>query len=385
MTIILYEERPEQLYPLTNLVAQFSVRVGMRTAAEHAALFFRGRETGNVGRAMFGFKPVRPRAPVVYLSSRLLATAEFALPQTDTLLQVGADKAGFVKTAPPFPATLEQIGDALTTVKGSTQVPGILVNHPWELIAHNAEIAGIQFIRRGRKTSAACRADVRGNRKNLFIEKGARVHKQVYIDLTEGPVYIDGGAEILPFTSIVGPSYIGRDTVIDRAKITGSSIGPQCRIGGEVEACIFQGYSNKYHEGYIGHSFIGEWVNLGALTTNSDLKNNYGPVRVKLGGREVDTGMTKFGCLIGDHAKLGIGTLIPTGAVVGSFVNFAAGGMMDKHTADFTWVDSSRHEMYDLDKAITTARQVMRRRDVTMSGEYEKMIRALHGRFRCRD
>ncbi|MBE0433399.1 hypothetical protein IBX73_08040 [candidate division WOR-3 bacterium] len=385
MTIIIYEERPEQLYPLTNLVAQFSVRVGMMTFAEHTALFLRVREIGRVGRPMFGFKPVRPRAPVVYLSSRLLVTGKFALPGTDTVLQVGADKAGLVKTAPPFPVTMEQMGDALMTVKRSRQVSGIWVNHPWDLIAHNAEITGLQFSRRRRKTGGACRADVRGDRKNLFIDKSARVHKQVFLDVTEGPVYIDAGAEVLPFTSIIGPSHIGSDTVIDRAKIAKSSIGPQCRISGEVEACIFQGYSNKHHEGFIGHSFVGEWVNLGALTTNSDLKNNYGPVRMIIGGREVDTGMTKLGCFIGDHAKLGIGTLIPTGAVVGSFVNFAAGGMMDKYTADFTWVVAGRHEMYDLDKAVTTARHVMHRRNVKMSCEYEQMIRSLHGSIRCRN
>ncbi|GAJ24797.1 unnamed protein product, partial [marine sediment metagenome] len=115
------------------------------------------------------------------------------------------------------------------------------------------------------------------------MAKDAVIHNLVCIDVSDGPVYIDKGAVIRPFTTIIGPSYIGRDTIVERAKIIKSSIGPVCRMGGEVEACTFQGYSNKYHEGFIGHSFIGEWVNLGALTTNSDIKNNYGSVKVFFG------------------------------------------------------------------------------------------------------
>lgn len=385
MTVIIYEERPEDWYPLTNLIDQPGVRLGLMTIGANTARFFRPRKIERIGRASFGFTPVTTRPPVVYVSSRWLAAGKFPVPDRDTRLAAGGATAGFVKTTPPFPLTLEAIERTAGQIKHAEPAPGFLVSRPWDLIAHNGRTIELQFRACRRKKSAACRADITGDRKNLFVDRRARVHKQVFIDVRDGPVYIDTGAEILPFTSIIGPSYIGPGTVVDRAKVTGSSIGPQCRIAGEVEACIFQGYANKHHEGFIGHSFVGEWVNLGALTTNSDLKNNYGPVRVNLAGREVDTGMVKLGCFIGDHAKLGIGTLVPTGAVIGSFVNFAAGGLMEKYTADFTWVAPGRGATYDLDKAVTTARQVMRRRNVTMSDEYERMIRDLHGRIRSRD
>jgi UDP-N-acetylglucosamine diphosphorylase/glucosamine-1-phosphate N-acetyltransferase len=197
----------------------------------------------------------------------------------------------------------------------------------------------------------------------------------VSIDVTDGPVYIDKNVIIRPFSAIIGPSYIEKGTIIDQAKIVKSSIGPQCRISGEVEACIFQGYANKHHEGFIGHSFIGEWVNLGALTTNSDLKNNYSPIKIKIGKRNFDTGMIKLGCFIGDHTKTGIGTLIPTGAVISSFVNFFAGGIMPQYIPSFKWLTTKKTENYDLKKAIATAKIVMQRRKIKMTQQYENIIR----------
>ena len=108
----------------------------------------------------------------------------------------------------------------------------------------------------------------------------------VVIDAEHGPIYIDEGAEIHPFTRIEGPCYIGRNSILLGAKCReGNSIGPMCRVGGEVEESIIQGYSNKYHDGFLGHAYVGQWVNLGALTTNSDLKNDYSEVKVVLDGR----------------------------------------------------------------------------------------------------
>jgi UDP-N-acetylglucosamine diphosphorylase/glucosamine-1-phosphate N-acetyltransferase len=229
-----------------------------------------------------------------------------------------------------------------------------------------------------RATVLGKRIYITGNKKNVIVAPHAIVNDLVHIDVTQGPVYIDQGAIVQPFSTIIGPSYIGINTIVDRAKILASSLGPMCRIGGEVEACIFQGYANKHHEGFLGHSFIGEWVNLGALTTNSDLKNNYRPVRIQRAQHTYDTGMLKLGCFIADHTKLGIGTLIPTGAVIGSFVNFFNGGTMPLYVPSFTWLSATQIRDYDLEKAIETARVVMKRRDITMSPHYEKLIRLNH-------
>src|SRR6185295_4718482 len=135
-----------------------------------------------------------------------------------------------------------------------------------------------------------------------------------------GPVTIEEGCEVHPFTRIEGPCYVGPKTILLGAKVReGCSFGPMCRIGGEVEESIVHGYSNKYHDGFLGHAYVGEWVNLGALTTNSDLKNDYSEVKVTLDGRtQLSTGSNKVGALIGDHVKTSIGTLLNTGAYVGA-------------------------------------------------------------------
>ena len=162
----------------------------------------------------------------------------------------------------------------------------------------------------------------------------------VVLDAENGPIYIGAGAEIHPFTRIEGPCYIGPGSVLFGAKCrAGNSIGPMCRIGGEIEGTIIQGHSNKYHDGFLGHAYVGQWVNLGALTTNSDLKNDYSEVKISLDGRtQIPTGSNKVGALIGDHARTSIGTLLNTGAFVGAMTVLVAGGrLMPKFIPSFTW------------------------------------------------
>ena len=145
---------------------------------------------------------------------------------------------------------------------------------------------------------------------------------------------------VQPFTRIEGPCYIGRDTQLFRANLRGGvTIGPDCRIGGEVEASIIHGYTNKYHEGFLGHAYVGEWVNLGAITSNSDLRNDYGEVYVPLGGDPVATGQAKVGCFIGDHTRTGMGSMLNTGTAIGVMCNvLPAGPLLPKHVPSFTAV-----------------------------------------------
>lgn len=382
MNIVVYEDNYGNFYPLVNLFPQFNLRIGMKTIAEHTALCFKRTRIHFIARPLFELKKVNPKGPTMYLSSRVLLAKAFSVPRQDARLEVGPDTIGLVKCKPPFPGSLEEIRDAVAAAKESKQVDGLVLNRIWDLIALNEEILVNHHRRYGNKSRVSKKLHIIGKRKNLCVARDADIHKQVCFDTSGGPIYVDSGAAIRPFSTIIGPVYIGSGTIVERAKIAKSSIGPYCRIGGEVEACIFQGYSNKYHEGFIGHSFIGEWVNLGALTTNSDLKNNYGPVRVAIRQQHFDTGMMKIGCFIGDHTKLGIGTLIPTGAVIGSFVNFIGGGLMSKYVSDFKWVTQNRQENYDLEKAISTAKVAMNRRNVRMSKQYERVIRNFHGQVR---
>jgi UDP-N-acetylglucosamine diphosphorylase/glucosamine-1-phosphate N-acetyltransferase len=183
-------------------------------------------------------------------------------------------------------------------------------------------------------------AALRGSKKDVYVAPGATIHPMVVIDAKHGPVYIDEGAEIHPFTRIEGPCYIGKKSILLGAKCReGNSIGPYCRIGGEVEESVIQGYSNKYHDGFLGHAYVGEWVNLGALTTNSDLKNDYSTVSVMLDGKHsIDTGSTKVGSLIGDHTKTSIGVLFNTGSVIGAMaIIMATGKPLPKFIPSFAW------------------------------------------------
>jgi UDP-N-acetylglucosamine diphosphorylase/glucosamine-1-phosphate N-acetyltransferase len=188
----------------------------------------------------------------------------------------------------------------------------------------------------------------------------------VVIDAEHGPVYLDEGVEVHPFTRIEGPCYVGKKSILLGAKCReGNSIGPMCRIGGEVEESIIHGFSNKYHDGFLGHAYVGEWVNLGALTTNSDLKNDYGDVEVILDGRTpIKTGSVKVGALIGDHTKTSIGTLLNSGAYVGAMaLIMTTGKPLQKFIPDFAWlIEGIVTKGFGKGKLYETAKIAMSRR-----------------------
>jgi len=219
-----------------------------------------------------------------------------------------------------------------------------------------------------------------GPRAKLVAAAGSRIWPGAVVSTETGPVFVDRGAVIRPGSFVEGPCYIGAQTIIDGAKVRpGCSFGPFCRIGGEIEASVFQGYANKHHDGFIGHSFVGEWANLGALTTNSDLKNAYQPVSVFFDGKPVDSGLLKVGCFIGDHAKTAIGSLFNTGARVGTFANWFEPGLSPKEIPAFAWGARSRWTARD---AVANARAVMGRRGVKLTPAYEAALGALYRRTR---
>ncbi len=243
-------------------------------------------------------------------------------------------------------------------------------NYIWDLILNNAEQITLDFAAAGQYGIEGTLEQpnaIRGGKKDVYIAPGAKVHPMVVIDAEHGPVYIDEDAEIHPFTRIEGPCYIGKKTILLGAKChEGNSIGPLCRIGGEVEESIIQGYSNKYHDGFLGHAYVGEWVNLGAFTTNSDLKNDYSPVSVMLDGRRaIDTGSVKVGSLIGDHVKTSIGTLFNTGSYVGPMaLIMGTGKPLPKFIPSFAWfIEGIVTKGFGKGKLYETAKVAMSRRN----------------------
>ena len=260
----------------------------------------------------------------------------------------------------------------------------LVINYPWDLMHHNPEAIKKDFEklnRRGIKGDFSDKASIVGNENDVYIEEGAKIHPFVVLDTSKGPVYIEKEVEIFPFARIEGPCYIGEDTqIMPGANIReGNSFGPVCRVGGEVEESIFHSYSNKYHDGFIGHSYIGEFVNLGGLTTNSDLKNDYSNVTVYLNGKPVDTGLLKVGSFIGDHTKTSIGTLFNTGTVAGIMCNITAGGILPKYFPSFSWFINGKYmKGLGIEKAIETAKIVMGRRDRELSPEEEEVMRKVY-------
>ncbi len=199
--------------------------------------------------------------------------------------------------------------------------------------------------------------------ERITIARGAKVGPLAVLDATAGPIYVAHGAIVAPHTVVNGPCVIGGGTQLLGGFVSGSTFGPECRVAGEVEASVWQGYGNKRHHGFLGHSLVGEWVNLGALTTTSDLKNNYGHVRVRVDREDMDSGSSKVGSLIGSHVKTGIGTLLPTGASVGTGANLFGGGRFaPKYVPAFAWWDGERTVDHELTKFHATARIALSRR-----------------------
>lgn len=214
------------------------------------------------------------------------------------------------------------------------------------------------------------------NIDDVYMGKDCRIDGQVVIDARGGPVYFGERVIVAPHTRIEGPCYVGSDSQLVGGKIRmGCSFGPFCRVGGEVEEAIFHGYSNKYHDGFIGHAYVGEWVNFGAMTTNSDLKNNYGEIKVELPTGVISTGLNKVGSFIGDHTKTGIGTLLTTGMVMGFSVNLFGGGLAGgRYIPSLMWGGAGGFTEYDVNKAASTAKVVMGRRGKKFSESDEKLF-----------
>lgn len=239
----------------------------------------------------------------------------------------------------------------------------------WDLILYNAEQITADFATAGQhgiEGTVEQPNAIRGSKKDVYVAPGVMIHPMVVIDAEHGPVYIDNDAEIHPFTRIEGPCYIGKKAILLGAKCReGNSIGPLCRVGGEVEESIIHGHSNKYHDGFLGHAYVGEWVNLGAFTTNSDLKNDYSNVSVMLDGRHaIDTGSVKVGSLIGDHVKTSIGTLFNTGSYVGPMaLIMGTGKPLPKYIPAFAWfIEGIVTKGFGKGKLYQTAKMAMSRR-----------------------
>jgi UDP-N-acetylglucosamine diphosphorylase/glucosamine-1-phosphate N-acetyltransferase len=241
--------------------------------------------------------------------------------------------------------------------------------------------ADFDLITKGRKSKVLGKTvTVIGNRKLVFVEQGATINASI-LNTTGGPIYIGKDAEVMEGSVIRGPFALGEHSALKLStKIYGPTvIGPHCKVGGEVNNSVIFGYSNKAHDGFLGNSVVGEWCNLGADTNNSNLKNNYGNVKLYnyLQQKAVDTGLQFCGLIMGDYSKTGINTMLNTGTVVGVAANIYGGGFPPTHIPSFSWGGANGFEVYQSEKLFETSEKVFERRGLTFGEKEKKMLNAV--------
>ncbi len=255
-----------------------------------------------------------------------------------------------------------------------------LIRYPWQLIDMNPEVITRQLsdIKKSfEMPDLGKNSLVSGPDSNLKIEKDVKIDGNVFFDVREGPVHIGSGVKVLPFSRIKGPVHIGKNSVILSAIIgEGTTLGDSIKVGGEVYKSIFASYSNKAHRGYMGHSYIGEWVNIGAMTTNSDLKNTYGTIKVNIKGEKIDSGEIKVGSFIADNVKTSIGTYIYTGKKLGVASHLHSYVVED--VPSFTiYAKGIGYRLFEasIESAIGAQRRMMERRGVQQTKEDITLLR----------
>ena len=268
-------------------------------------------------------------------------------------------------------------GDNLITFKGETP---LIVNQRWDLLSVNdaAILHDISLIKESVSFQEIPKSiTVIGSKDDIYIEEGASL-EACTLNTTEGPIYISNGAEIMEGSCIRGPFVMCENSVVKMGtKIYGATtIGPSCKVGGELSNVIFQGFSNKGHDGFLGNSYIGEWCNLGADTNVSNLKNNYGSVSTYCYEKEeqVKTDRQFLGLFMGDHSKTGINTMFNTGSVVGVSCNLYGAGFFPKNTPSFSWGEPSSLVPFRIEKATEYANRMMERRSEKLSESEENIL-----------
>lgn len=322
----------------------------------------------------------------IFVNSRLLVGRPFDAP-VNTVLEIDGTVAAFCldaeraarMTADMFldPAKLEVALHGLP--RESLKVPDVqLLRYPWDFVHANEKELRRQWstqVRRGGVEGHVYDGAYLLNREGIQIGPGSKIMPCVVLDAEDGPIYVGSNVRISPHTSIQGPCYIGDNTLIQASAVIreNTTIGPVCKVGGEIEASIIHSYSNKQHDGFLGHSYLGQWINIAADAVNSDLKNTYGSVRVPINGQEVDSGEMFVGLTVGDHSKCGINSSFATGSIVGFSANLFMSAHIPKFVPSFAWYTDTCREVYDAQRGLDVVRKVMARRKVEMTPAQERL------------
>jgi UDP-N-acetylglucosamine diphosphorylase/glucosamine-1-phosphate N-acetyltransferase len=395
MRVCHFEEAVESLTPLTLTRPAFDLRCGLRTLGEKQRRVLGATEWGmwirphlaEVAGLEHPGRPVNDHAwlragPTVWVNARWLPTPASAVPTHVPHLGICDGQIAWAFVGPEHLAGLAETGiepllDEWSRTLLTQPTAGAMIRHAWELVERNgdeiiADVLGATDLPSGTWENLS----IVGPTNRVHIAPTARIDPFVVFDTTQGPIVVGERVVVTAFTRIQGPCVLGAGTQVMGASLRGGvTLGPNCRIGGEVETSIVHGHTNKYHDGFLGHSYLGEWVNLGAGTHSSDLRNDYAPVDVILDGRRVATGLGKVGCFIGDHSKTGLGTLLNTGTNIGVFCNLLPSGRLaTQYMPSFTnW----RHGALDVglpyESTLETARIVMSRRGRALTLAHDRL------------
>lgn len=393
---VVFDDGDRRLSPLNDLRASFEIRTGAMTTLE--------RLTAQLGTPASALMVPASLAEIVDARHSLPVNR---LPQADRVTFVNGGISSVIISLPDEPNTalVGEDGQVLAACfdrqhaaafaeSGCRELPRgaattqelsqPILGRPWEVFAHAAEnLTGDLMLlsRRLRQLKSTAPYVTIVGEHPVLVGHGVTVHPHVVFDTSAGLIAIDDGAEVRSMSVIVGPGYIGRGTAIaNHAHIRGRCvIGAVCKVGGEVNASLFQGHSNKAHSGYLGNSFVGEWVNLGADTVTSNLKNTYGEVRVTPwpGDKPQATGMNHLGSILGDHVKTAIGTKLLTGSIIHTGAMLAGAGFPPKCVPPFAFITDQGEAVYDFDKFCEVAQTMMSRREQTVSEALRRRLREL--------
>jgi len=393
MNIALFEDSQyENLLPLTWLRTACELRCGCDRLIDkvraHAPgrlcrLFVRETLQDVIGER-FDLETPGHDEDWCLLNARLLAAGDLALPPTGVawrrggvLLAVTIAPREFDQLHAEMFLDEKRLNEWVESFHLEQTPPGLkLIEYPWDLIDLNEDELRRQCNAGGVNYGRVYDGAHLLNPDQIHVGAGVKIKPGAVLDAENGPIHIDSDVLVQSHAVIEGPCHIGRGSIVrPGASIhAGTSIGPVCKVGGEIEAAVFQGYANKQHDGFLGHSFVGEWVNIGASTVTSDLKNTYGAIRVDVNGVPVETGLHFVGSTIGDHAKTGIGTILPTGGVVGVAANVFTHSTAPKFVPSFAWLTNDGLTAYRVDKAVNIARIVMARREYCLSNAEEGLL-----------
>ena len=370
MKIILFEdEKVRDFYPIARLRTIAEIRTGRWTQKERASLQFKSEILTHSTRELYGDE-FKVGNDMLFLNSRLKDFSYFKNLEANTCV---VNKDGDILGYRGNKIIEDKKFGGFNVV--TEKIP--IYKFIWDVIADisenlNSDLSGDSSL--GQILSPVSDNIHIENRNNVYVGKGVKLGAGVVLEAEDAPIWIDDGAVIESHSCIVGPAYIGKKSKVKPFSLLDIvAIGDVVKISGEIEETVFQGYSNKQHLGFLGHSFIGEWVNLGAGTTNSDLKNNYSKVRVVLEGKPFETGMQFLGSIIGDHTKAAINTTFNTGTIVEPFCNFFGRHYRPKYVPPFIWGREGFRE-YKLENTIETATKVMGRRSKELYENYKKRI-----------